>query len=109
MASPGQGKKRTSRPAAPKREEVSADKVQGPGEQPADETKTLGWMKDSPEWGIRAKPSKRGLTLDDMCARCHIGKDQAFKIDYGDTDKMRVGTLKKVAKVLRCPWVKLAG
>jgi transcriptional regulator with XRE-family HTH domain len=49
-----------------------------------------------------------GLTLEDMCAKCHIGKDQAHKIDYGDTDKMRVRTLKKVARVLRCPWTKLA-
>ena len=49
-----------------------------------------------------------GLTLDDMCVKCHIGKDQAHKIDFGDTDKMRVRTLKKVARVLRCHWTKLA-
>ena len=31
-----------------------------------EETKKFTWMDDSPEWGTKAVPSKRGLTLDDI-------------------------------------------
>ena len=69
MASSGQEKKRTAKPAAKKSSRAVKAKKDAGG-QPAEEAKTpantMSWMKDSPEWGIRAKPGKRGLTLDDI-------------------------------------------
>ena len=35
-----------------------------PAAGPTGEAKTLSWMNDSPEWGTRVLPGKRGLTLD---------------------------------------------
>ena len=62
MASSAQGKKRSAKPAAKK----SARKTKNPAAEATDEAKTFNWMKDSPEWGTRAQPGKRGLTLDDI-------------------------------------------
>ena len=61
MASTGQGKNRPAKLATKK----SARVKKNPAE-PTVEAKTFSWMNDSPEWGTRAKPGKRGLTLDDI-------------------------------------------
>jgi len=66
MASTGQRKKRTAKPAAKK--DARAKKVSGEDSSggPASEPKTMEWMKDSLEWGTRVRPGKRGLTLDEI-------------------------------------------
>ena len=61
MASSAQGKKKSAKPAAKKK----AQPKKAPTE-PKGEAKTFQWMKDTPEWGVRAQPGKRGLTLDDI-------------------------------------------
>ena len=67
MASTGQGKKRPARPAAKKSAPAKKDSGDKPlSETKTTETKTMDWMNDSPEWGTRARPGKRGLTLDDI-------------------------------------------
>ena len=60
MASTGQGKKKTAKPAAKKAAESKKDS----GGSPATERKTMDWMQDSPNWGTKALPGKKGLTLD---------------------------------------------
>ncbi len=70
MASTGQGEKRPAKPAAKKGTRAK----KATGQQPAGESKspekapqkTMEWMKDSLEWGVRARPGKKGLTLDDI-------------------------------------------
>lgn len=64
MASIDQGKKRPAKAAAKKYGQAN----DGPSEQLEDESKpeekTMDWMADSPEWGTKALPGKKGLTLD---------------------------------------------
>ena len=64
MASIDQGKKRSAKAAAKKDGQAN----DGPSEQLEDESKpeekTMDWMADSPEWGTKALPGKKGLTLD---------------------------------------------
>ena len=62
MASSGQGKKRSGKPAA--KENPSAEAK--PASESKGEAKTFDWMNDTPEWGTRALPGKRGLTLSDI-------------------------------------------
>ncbi len=62
MASTGQGKKRPAKPAATKNTRAKKK----PAAEPKVEAKTFSWMNDSPEWGTKARPGKRGLTLDDI-------------------------------------------
>ena len=62
MAATGQGKKKSAKPSAKKN--TGAKKK--PAAAPSGEAKTFDWMDDSPEWGTKAQPSKRGLTLDDI-------------------------------------------
>ncbi len=62
MASTSQGKKRSAKPAAKKNARAKEDSPAGP----TGEAKTFAWMNDSPEWGTRVRPGKRGLTLDDI-------------------------------------------
>ncbi|PKB71450.1 MAG: hypothetical protein BZY87_05220 [SAR202 cluster bacterium Io17-Chloro-G6] len=59
MASSGQGKKRSAKPAAKKKARTKKTPAETTGE-----AKAFEWMSDSPEWGTRAQPGKRGLTLD---------------------------------------------
>ena len=64
MASIDQGKERSAKSGAKKDGQAN----RGLGEQPEDESKpeekTMDWMADSPEWGTKALPGKKGLTLD---------------------------------------------
>ena len=64
MASIDQGKNQSGKSGAKKDGQAN----DGPGEQPEDESKpeekTMDWMADSPEWGTKALPGKKGLTLD---------------------------------------------
>ena len=62
MASTPQGNKRSAKPAAKKTARAKNDIAAGP----TGEAKTFNWMNDSPEWGTRVRPGKRGLTLDDI-------------------------------------------
>jgi len=62
MASTGQDKKDPARPAVKK----SGEEQKSSGDEKAAEPKTMDWLTDSPEWGTRAKPGKKGLTLDDI-------------------------------------------
>ncbi len=80
MASTGQGKKRPAKPAAkddsgqqPSGEAASPEQPpeippeippEKPSEKPAENP--MLWMNDSPEWGMKAVPGKRGMTLDDI-------------------------------------------
>ena len=61
MASSAQGKKKSAKPAAKKKAQPKKTPT-----EPKGEAKTFQWMKDTPEWGVRAQPGKRGLTLDDI-------------------------------------------
>ena len=63
MASTGQSKKRPAAKKSPRAKKASGEQSAGEAKTPAD---TMTWMKDSPEWGIRAVPGKKGLTLDDI-------------------------------------------
>ncbi len=62
MASTRQGKKRNAKPAAKKKAEAK----KASADAPASEPKTMDWMQDSPNWGVRARPGKWGLTLDEI-------------------------------------------
>jgi hypothetical protein len=66
MASTGQGKKRPTKPAAKKGPRAKKAADQQPEGEAKTPEKTMDWMKDSPEWGARAVPGKKGLTLDDI-------------------------------------------
>ena len=70
MASTGQGNKRPAKPAGKKGSRTKkatsqqpASEAESPEKPPV---KQMDWMKDSPEWGVRAVPGKKGLTLDDI-------------------------------------------
>ena len=60
MASNTPGKEKPAKPAA----EMNTEAGGNPAAGPTGEAKTLSWMNDSPEWGTRVLPGKRGLTLD---------------------------------------------
>jgi len=40
---------------------MSGDKAES---ETTEEPKTFDWMQDTPEWGTKAVPGKKGLTLD---------------------------------------------
>jgi len=60
MASTTPGKKKPPNPASEKNTQAE----QHPADSPTGEANTFSWMNDSPEWGTKALPGKRGLTLD---------------------------------------------
>ena len=45
------------------RDAMSGDKAES---ETTEEPKTFDWMQDTPEWGTKAVPGKKGLTLDDI-------------------------------------------
>ncbi len=45
------------------RDAMSGDKAES---ETTEEPKPFDWMQDTPEWGTKAVPGKKGLTLDDI-------------------------------------------
>ncbi len=70
MASTGQEKKGPAKPVAKKgarAKKAASQQPAGGAKIPAKPpVKPREWMKDSLEWGVRAQPGKKGLTLDDI-------------------------------------------
>ncbi len=70
MAPTGQEKKRPAKPTSKKgarAKKAASQQPAGGAKIPAKPpVKPIEWMKDSLEWGVRARPGKKGLTLDDI-------------------------------------------